>query len=93
MEEKDVENYIPEDDLICVRLSEDVLENIEIDVNEDANKNINNAGLDFLEDGNDNTDNNNKQSWLYLLDLNNIYSDSSNIDSTANNNQNIQNYN
>ena len=57
-----MENYIPEDDLICVRLSEDVLENIEIDVNEDANKNINNAGLDFLEDGNDNTDNNNKQS-------------------------------
>ena len=59
---KNEENYIPEDDLICLRLSEEVFKNIEIDVNEDANKNINNAGLDFLEDGNDNTDNNNKQS-------------------------------
>ena len=57
-----MENYIPEDDLICLRLSEEVFKNIEIDVNEDANKNINNAGFDFLEDRNDNTDNNNKQS-------------------------------
>ncbi len=48
MEEKDVENYIPEDDLICLRLSEEVFKNIEIDVNEDANKNINNAGFIFL---------------------------------------------
>lgn len=45
---KNEENYIPEDDLICLRLSEEVFKNIEIDVNEDANKNINNAGFIFL---------------------------------------------
>ena len=50
---KDEENYEPEDDLICVRLTEGLVKNIEISENElDKNININNNGLDFLEDKN-----------------------------------------
>ena len=91
VDEKDEENYEPEDDLICVRLTEGVIKNIEINENNDSNVNDNN-GLDFL--GDKNNDNNNKQGGnLDLLDLNSIFSAASgNVDS-SNNNQNNQNSN
>ena len=75
MDDKDEDNYEPEDDLICVRLTEGVIKNIQI--NEMEIKENNNTGLDFLgekEDENDNNMNNNKQTGnLDLLDLNNIF--------------------
>ena len=76
VDDKDEDNYEPEDDLICVRLTEGVIKNIQI--NEMEIKENNNTGLDFLgekEDENDNNMNNNKQTGnLDLLDLNNIFS-------------------
>ena len=91
VDEKDEENYEPEDDLICVRLTEGVIKNIEINENNDSNVNDNN-GLDFL--GDKNNDNNNKQGGnLDLLDLNSIFSAASGNADSSNNNQNNQNSN
>ena len=89
VDEKDEENYEPEDDLICVRLTEGVIKNIEIKENNDLQEN--NNGLDFLGDkNNDNNINNNKQGGnLNLLDLDSIFSAASgNENASSNNNQN-----
>ena len=96
VDDKDEDNYEPEDDLICVRLTEGVIKNIQI--NEMEIKENNNTGLDFLgekEDENDNNINNNKQtSNLDLLDLNNIFSAASgNNPADINSNNNNQNNN
>jgi len=96
VDDKDEDNYEPEDDLICVRLTEGVIKNIQI--NEMEIKENNNTGLDFLgekEDENDNNMNNNKQSGnLDLLDLNNIFSAASgNNPADINSNNNNQNNN
>ena len=91
VDDNDEENYEPEDDLICVRLTEGVIKNIEINDN-NINDNDNNP-LDFLNDkdnNNINNDNNNKQSGnLDLLDLNSIFSSGNNTN-PANINQNNQ---
>ena len=91
VDDNDEENYEPEDDLICVRLTEGVIKNIEINDN-NINDNDNNP-LDFLNDkdnNNINNDNNNKQSGnLDLLDLNSIFSAGNNTN-PANMNQNNQ---
>ena len=89
VDEKDEENYEPEDDLICVRLTEGVIKNIEIKENNDLQEN--NNELDFLGDkNNDNNINNNKQGGnLNLLDLDSIFSAASgNENTSSNNNQN-----
>ena len=96
VDDKDEDNYEPEDDLICVRLTEGVIKNIQI--NEMEIKENNNTGLDFLgekEDENDNNMNNNKQTGnLDLLDLNNIFSAASgNNPAYINSNNNNQNNN
>ena len=96
VDDKDEDNYEPEDDLICVRLTEGVIKNIQI--NEMEIKENNNTGLDFLgekEDENDNNMNNNKQTGnLDLLDLNNIFSAASgNNPADINSNNNNQNNN
>ena len=96
VDDKDEDNYEPEDDLICVRLTEGVIKNIQI--NEMEIKENNNTGLDFLgekEDENDNNMNNNKQTGnLDLLDLNNILSAASgNNPADINSNNNNQNNN
>ena len=91
VDDNDEENYEPEDDLICVRLTEGVIKNIEINDN-NINDNDNNP-LEFLNDkdnNNINNDNNNKQSGnLDLLDLNSIFSAGNNTN-PANMNQNNQ---
>ena len=91
VDDNDEENYEPEDDLICVRLTEGVIKNIEINDN-NINDNDNNP-LDFLNDkdnNNINNNNNNKQSGnLDLLDLNSIFSAGNNTN-PANMNQNNQ---
>ena len=91
VDDNDEENYEPEDDLICVRLTEGVIKNIEINDN-NINDNDNNP-LDFLNDkdnNNINNDNNNKQSGnLDLLDLNSIFSAGNNTN-PVNMNQNNQ---
>ena len=97
VDDKDEENYDPEDDLICVRLTEGAIKNIEINEINDLkeNNNINNNnGLDFL--GDNNNENNNSKSNqggnLDLLDLNSIFSSASgNMDSSSNNNNNQNN--
>ena len=96
VDDKDEDNYEPEDDLICVRLTEGVIKNIQI--NEMEIKENNNTGLDFLgekEDENNNNMNNNKQTGnLDLLDLNNIFSAASgNNPADINSNNNNQNNN
>ena len=96
VDDKDEDNYEQEDDLICVRLTEGVIKNIQI--NEMEIKENNNTGLDFLgekEDENDNNINNNKQTGnLDLLDLNNIFSAASgNNPADINSNNNNQNNN
>ena len=93
VDDKDEENYEPEDDLICVRLTEGVIKNIEININE--NNDNNKEGLDFLGDNDNENNNNNKQGGgnLDLLDLNSIFSATGNADSAQNNNQNVQNNN
>ena len=98
VDEKDEENYDPEDDLICIRLTEGAIKNIEInesnDLKENNNNNSNNNGLDFL-GGNDNENNMGKSNQggnLDLLDLNSIFSAASgNVDNSSNNNQNNNN--
>ena len=72
VDDKDEENFEPEDDLICVRLTEGVIKNIEIKNNDE---NDNNNGLDFLgeKDNSNNNNNNNQGGNLDLLDLNSIF--------------------
>ena len=72
VDDKDEENYEPEDDLICVRLTEGVIKNIEI---KNIDENDNNNGLDFLgeKDNANNNNNNNQGGNLDLLDLNSIF--------------------
>ena len=72
VDDKDEENYEPEDDLICVRLTEGVIKNIEI---KNIDENDNNNGLDFLgeKDNSNNNNNNNQGGNLDLLDLNSIF--------------------
>ncbi len=94
VDENDEENNDPEDDLICVRLTEGAIKNIDLNDNNNLD-NINNNPLDFLgEKDNDNTNNNNKQGGnLDLLDLNNIFSAASGEAPNTNNNSNQQNNN
>ena len=94
VDENDEENNDPEDDLICVRLTEGAIKNIDLSDNNNLD-NINNNPLDFLgEKDNDNTNNNNKQGGnLDLLDLNNIFSAASGEAPNTNNNSNQQNNN
>ena len=93
-EENDEEIYEPEDDLICVRLTEGVVRNIEIAKNNKDDINKNNNPLDFLDDNKENIENNNekKEDNLDLLDLNNIFSmaspNNNNNDANQNNQQN-----
>ena len=94
VDENDEENNDPEDDLICVRLTEGAIKNIDLSDNNNLD-NINNNPLDFLgEKDNDNINNNNKQGGnLDLLDLNNIFSAASGEAPNTNNNSNQQNNN
>lgn len=87
VDEKDEENNEPEDDLICVRLTEGAIKNI--DLTESSNENNNNP-LEFLGDNNNNinTNNNNKEGNLDLLDLNNIFSSGANTNNTDTNTNN-----
>ena len=93
MEENDENNNEPEDYLICVRLTEGEIKNIDLKENNNENNNNNNP-LDFLGEKADNsTANNNQGGGLDLLDLNNIFSASTgdqNVNN-ANNNNNSQN--
>ena len=84
VDENDEDNYDPEDDIICVRLTEGAVKNINL--NNINNDNQNNNPLDFLgEKDNINNINNNTQGGnLDLLDLNNIFSATG--DQNANNN-------
>ena len=96
IDERDEENYDIEDDLICVRLTEGAVKNINL--NEEINNNDNNNNtLDFL-GKKDNTNNNNNQGGnLNLLDLDSIFSAAAsgtggqninnNNDNKANNNE------
>ena len=95
VDENDEENNDPEDDLICVRLTEGTIKNIDLSDNNNLD-NINNKPLDFLgEKDNDNTNNNNNKQGgnLDLLDLNNIFSAASGEAPNTNNNSNQQNNN
>ena len=95
VDENDEENNDPEDDLICVRLTEGAIKNIDLSDNNNLD-NINNNPLDFLgEKDNDNTNNNNNKQGgnLDLLDLNNIFSAASGEAPNTNNNSNQQNNN
>ena len=95
VDDNDEDNYDPEDDIICVRLTEGAVKNINLNNN---NNNINdnqnnNNPLDFLGvKDNINNNNNNQGGNLDLLDLNNIFSgatgDQNNNDNKANNNSN-----
>ena len=84
VDENDEVNYEPEDDLICVRLTEGIVKNINL--NEDiSNNEKNNNPLDFLGDKENINNNNNQGGNLDLLDLNNIFSSSSNGGQNTNN--------
>ena len=93
VDENDEENNDIEDDLICVRLTEGTIKNVNL--NENINNDNNNNPLDFLgeKDNNNNSNNNNQGGNLDLLDLNNIFSVASNGNQNSNNNQNAQNNN
>ena len=94
VDENDEENNDPEDDLICIRLTEGTIKNIDLGDNNNADDNINNNPLDFLgeKDNNKSNNNNNNQGGnLDLLDLNNIFSAASGeAQNTNNNNDNNQ---
>ena len=83
MVDKDEDDYEPEDDLICERLTEGVVKNIEIRENE-LDINIIN-GLEFPEDKNIN---NKQEGNLDVLDLISIFSASSWSDNSKNNENN-----
>ena len=101
--ENDEENNEPEDDLICIRLTEGAIRNIDITENNNIENSNNNNPFDFLgeKDINTNTNSNNNptQGGLDLLDLNNIFSSSgtnttnanTTNDSNTNNNNNSMN--
>ena len=94
VDDKDEENYEPEDDLICVRLTEGVIKNIEI---KNIDENDNNNGLDFLgeKDNTNNNSNNNQGGNLDLLDLNSIFTSApgNQDNNNANSDQNQNNAN
>ncbi len=93
VDENDDENNEIEDDLICIRLTEGTIKNIDLNDNNNIdNNNINNNPLDFLgEKDNTNSNNNNNQGGsLDLLDLNNIFSAASGEGANANTNNNNQ---
>ena len=104
VDENDEENNEPEDDLICIRLTEGAIRNIDITENNNIENSNNNNPFDFLgeKDINTNTNSNNNpaQGGLDLLDLNNIFSSSgtnttnantTNDSNTNNNNNNSMN--
>ena len=103
VDENDEENNEPEDDLICIRLTEGAIRNIDITENNNIENSNNNNPFDFLgeKDINTNTNSNNNptQGGLDLLDLNNIFSSSgtnttnanTTNDSNTNNNNNSMN--
>ena len=98
VDENDEENNEPEDDLICIRLTEGTIKNIDLGDNNNIDDNINNNPLDFLgeKDNNKSNNNNNNQGGnLDLLDLNNIFSAASGeaANTNINNNNNQQNNN
>ena len=100
VDENDEENNDREDDLICVRLTEGSIRNIDITNNIDnENNNNNNNPFDFLGEkdnsNNLNTNNTNQGGNLDLLDLNNIFSSSgaSTTNTNANNDNNNANNN
>ena len=95
VDENDEENNDPEDDLICVRLTEGAIKNIDLSDNNNLDNINNNNPLDFLgEKDNNNINNNNKQGGnLDLLDLNNIFSAAAGEAPNTNNNSNQQNNN
>ena len=91
-DEKDDENIEPDDEIFVVRLKEGPIKTIQNNNNENVNDNLgntNNNPLDFLgqTDNNTNTNQNNDQNKLDLLDLNNIFS----AGNTATNNDNNNN--
>ena len=91
VDENDEENNDPEDDLICIRLTEGTIKNIDLGDNNNVDDNINNNPLDFLgeKDNNKSNNNNNNQGGnLDLLDLNNIFSAASGEAQNTNNNNN-----
>ena len=96
IDERDEENYDIEDDLICVRLTEGAVKNINL--NEEINNNDNNNNtLDFLGKKDNTNSNNNQGGNLNLLDLDSIFSAAAsgtggqninnNNDNKANNNE------
>ena len=91
IDENDEDNNDPEDDLICVRLTEGVIKNIDLNDNNIDNNNP----LDFLgeNDNNDSKKNNNQGGNIDLLDLNNIFSAAASGSPNTNNNENTQNNN
>ena len=99
VDENDEENNEPEDDLICIRLTEGAIRNIDITENNNIENSNNNNPFDFLgeKDINTNTNSNNNptQGGLDLLDLNNIFSSSgtntTNANTTNDNNTNNNN--
>ena len=98
VDENDEENNEPEDDLICIRLTEGAIRNIDITENNNIENSNNNNPFDFLgeKDINTNTNSNNNptQAGLDLLDLNNIFSSSGTNTTNANTtNDNITNNN
>ena len=99
VDENDEENNDREDDLICVRLTEGSIRNIDITNNIDNENNNNNNPFDFLGEkdnsNNLNTNNTNQGGNLDLLDLNNIFSSSgaSTTNTNANNDNNNANNN
>ena len=93
VDDNDEDNYDPEDDIICVRLTEGAVKNINLNNNNINDNQNNNNPLDFLGvKDNINNNNNNQGGNLDLLDLNNIFSgatgDQKNNDNKANNNSN-----
>ena len=98
VDENDEENNDIEDDLICVRLTEGAIKDIDLNenINNENNNNNNNNPFDFLgeKDNNSNINNNNQGGNLDLLDLNNIFSSASNDNqNNTNNNQSSANNN
>ena len=84
IDEKDEEYNDIEDDLICVRLTEGAIKNIDLN-KEEKKENV--SGLDFLDDNSSkNINANNQGGNLDLLDLNNIFSAAAGGDQNANNN-------
>ena len=92
VDENDEENYEPEDDLICVRLTEGTVKNINLNEADNGVENGDNNPLDFLgEKENVNSNNSNQGGNLDLLDLNNIFSSAANGEQNINTTNNTDN--